>query len=40
MKVKRVRWSADFGLKMQQKRMVAGLRPDPLRELTALLQAS
>jgi len=31
---------ADFSLKMHQKRLAAGLRPDLLRELTALYQTS
>jgi len=30
----------DFSLKMHQKSMAAGLRPDPLGELTALSQTS
>jgi len=31
---------ADFCLKMHQKRLAAGLRPDPLRELIAIPQTS
>jgi len=30
---------ADFSLKMHQKRLAAGLRPDPLEELTAIPRA-
>jgi len=30
------KWCVDFSLNMQQKRLTAGLRSDPLGELTAL----